>query len=236
MMRQLLLDLDAELPPSLDTFVVGQNAELAQILCLFSEKTASQYGERSVYFWGETGAGKTHLLHALAQHPHARYISADAPEEQFFYSEGTELYLLDDCEQLSPAAQIDAFALFNEAKANGAFFVAAGKQPPMLLNLREDLRTRLGWGLVYQVLGLSDEDKLDALERAAEAKGIGLAQGVLPYLITHYRRDMQSLSQMLTDLDHFSLETKRPITLPLLRELLHRNHLDHHENASNIDR
>lgn len=220
-MRQLLLDLDAEQPPTFDTFVVGQNAELAQILCLFSEKTASQYGERSVYFWGESGAGKTHLLHALAQHPHSRYISADAPEEQFWYSPSVDLYLLDDCEQLSPAAQIDAFALFNEAKANGAFFVAAGKQPPMLLQLREDLRTRFGWGLVYQIFGLSDEEKLDALERAAEAKGISLAPGVLPYLITHHRRDMQSLSLLLSELDHYSLETKRPITLPLLRELLH---------------
>jgi DnaA family protein len=94
----------------------------------------------------------------------------------------------------------------------------------MILNIREDLRTRLGWGLIYQVQGLSDEDKLDALERSAQAKGIGLAQGVLPYLITHYRRDMRSLMDMLGQLDHYSLETKRPITLHLLRELLQREH------------
>ncbi|MBI1834720.1 MAG: DnaA regulatory inactivator Hda [Burkholderiales bacterium] len=221
-MRQLLLDLDSVIPPSLDTFVVGQNAELAQVLCLFSERTPSQYGERSVYLWGEAGAGKTHLLHALAQVPHSRYISANAPEEQFWYSPEVDLYLLDDCEHLPPASQIDAFALFNEARANGAFFVAAGNHPPMILNLRDDLRTRLGWGLIYQVIGLSDEDKIDALERAAQAQGIGLAPGVLAYLITHYRRDMRSLSVMLGELDHYSLETKRPITLPLLRELLQR--------------
>ncbi len=225
-MRQLLLDLDAETPPSLDTFVVGQNAELAQILCLFSERSASQYGERSVYLWGEAGAGKTHLLHAIAQTPNTRYIRADADEEQFWYSPEVDLYLLDDCDQLSAAAQIDAFALFNEARANGAFFVAAGNHPPMILTIRDDLRTRLGWGLIYQVIGLSDEDKIDALERAAQAKGIGLAQGVLPYLITHYRRDMRSLTSMLGELDHYSLETKRPITLPLLRELLHRDHAE----------
>ncbi|MBY0574238.1 MAG: DnaA regulatory inactivator Hda [Undibacterium sp.] len=219
-MRQLLLDLDAEKPPSLDTFVVGQNAELAQLLCLFSEKIASQYDERSVYLWGEAGAGKTHLLHALAQQANARYLRPDAPPEHFVYTPEIDLYLLDDCEQLSPAAQIDAFALFNEVRAHRGFFVAAGNRPPMILGVREDLRTRLGWGLIYQVLGLSDEDKINALERAALAKGVGLAAGVLPYLITHYRRDMRSLSEMLSQLDHYSLETKRPITLPLLRELL----------------
>ena len=225
-MRQLLLDLDAINPPSLDTFVVGDNAELAQVLCLFSERIASQYGERSVYLWGETGAGKTHLLHSLAQDPNTRYIRPDAPEEQFLYSPEVDLYLLDDCEQLSPAAQIDAFALFNEVRANGGFLVAAGNLPPMILTIREDLRTRLGWGLIYQVLGLSDVDKIDALERSALAKGIGIAQGVLPYLITHYRRDMRSLATMLGQLDHYSLETKRPITLPLLRELLQREHAE----------
>jgi DnaA family protein len=86
--------------------------------------------------------------------------------------------------------------------------------------LREDLRTRLGWGLIYQLHGLTDEEKIAALGRAAHARGISLSAGVLPYLITHFRRDMQSLSAMLDALDQYSLETQRPITLPLLRSLL----------------
>jgi DnaA family protein len=67
---------------------------------------------------------------------------------------------------------------------------------------------------------LTDEDKIDALERSAQARGITISPGVLPYLITHYRRDMSSLTEMLDQLDQYSLETKRPITLPLLREVL----------------
>ncbi|WP_423680923.1 DnaA regulatory inactivator Hda [Undibacterium sp. WLHG33] len=219
-MRQLLLDLDAQKLPSLATFVVGQNAELAQLLGLFSQRIASQYGERSVYIWGEAGAGKTHLLHALADHPDSRYIPANAPEEAFDFSDEVSLYLLDDCEQLSPMNQIAAFNLFNEARAHGGFLVAAGNHPPMILNVRDDLRTRFGWGLIYQLHELTDEDKIDALERAAQARGIQLSAGVLPYLITHYRRDMSSLTAMLDQLDHYSLVTKRPITLPLLRELM----------------
>jgi DnaA family protein len=220
----MLLDLDADQPPSLELFVVGQNAELVQLLSLFYTRTSSQYGERFVYLWGAAGAGKTHLLHALAESGNARYIAAGAPESAYLYNDGISLYLFDDCEKLSPAEQIDAFALFNEIRAHGGFLVAVGNHPPMILNVREDLRTRFGWGLIYQVHELTDEDKIDALERSAQARGISISSGVLPYLITHYRRDMSSLTQMLDQLDQYSLETKRPITLPLLREVL--NELD----------
>jgi DnaA family protein len=156
----------------------------------------------------------------LADSEHARYIAPDAPESAFVHTPEITLYLLDDCERLSAAAQIDAFALFNEIRAHGGFLVAAGNHPPMILNVREDLRTRFGWGLIYQVHELTDEDKIDALERSAQARGITISPGVLPYLITHYRRDMSSLTEMLDQLDQYSLETKRPITLPLLREVL----------------
>jgi DnaA family protein len=98
--------------------------------------------------------------------------------------------------------------------------VAATGKPPAQLTLREDLRTRLAWGLVYQVHGLSDDEKIDALSKSADARGLVLSPGVLPYLLTHFRRDMQSLSAILDALDRYSLETQRPITMPLLRELL----------------
>ena len=91
----------------------------------------------------------------------------------------------------------------------------------MNLALREDLRTRFGWGLIYQIHGLTDEEKIDALERLAHTRGMSISGGVLPYLITHFRRDMSSLTQVLSQLDEYSLETKRSITLPLMREVLH---------------
>ncbi len=219
-MKQLLLEFDAQQIPTLDTFVTGQNAELTQLLSWFASGKTSFYGERSVYFWGEVGAGKSHLLRALANHPAARYIPPFAHESAFDFSPEIQLYLLDDCQLLPALQQIAAFNLFNETRAHQAFFVAAGDRPPMILNVRDDLRTRLGWGLIYQLHGLSDEEKINALEIQAQLKGIQIAPGVLPYLITHYQRDMSSLSAMLGRLDQYSLETKRPITLPLLRELM----------------
>ncbi len=219
-MRQLLLDLPAEKPQTLDTFVVGQNAELAALLHRLMQRAASSASEHFVYLWGEPGTGKTHLLRALETGNGARLIAADAPIAAFSFFPAISLYLLDDCHKLAADSQIAAFNLFNQVRENGAVLVATGAVAPAVLPVREDLRTRLGWGLIYQVHGLSDEEKLAALTQAAQARGLELAPGVLPWLLTHYRRDMRSLTAMLDALDRYSIETQRPITLPLLRSLL----------------
>jgi DnaA family protein len=219
-MRQLLLDLSAEKPQTLDTFAIGKNQELIHLLRQVVEQAASFLSDRFIYLWGDPGAGKTHLLRALAESPNARYIAADAEPDAFLFAQEVALHLIDDCDKLPHESQIAAFNLFNQVRENGGVLVTAGAVAPAGLQVREDLRTRLGWGLIYQVHGLTDDEKIAALTIAAHARGFALAQGVLPYLITHYRRDMRSLSAMLDALDRYSLETKRPITLPLLRNLL----------------
>lgn len=219
-MKQLLLGLEAEKPYRLDTFVTGKNDELVQLLHRVAHRAATALTDRFIYVWGEPGAGKTHLLQALAATSGARYIDADAHSDAFLHTCEVTLYLIDDCHKLSPDAQIAAFNLFNQVRENDSLLIVAGAAPPALLQLREDLRTRLGWGLIYQLHGLTDDEKIAALSHAANARGLMLPPGVLPYLLTHFRRDMQSLSAMLDALDRYSLETQRPITLPLLRSLL----------------
>jgi len=148
------------------------------------------------------------------------YLSTESATSDILFSDQHHLYLLDDCDALNPEAQIAAFGLFNQIREAGAVLIATAQHPPAQLSLREDLRTRLGWGLIYQLHGLSDEEKIAALTLSADARGLQLSTGVIPYLLTHFRRDMQSLSAMLNALDRYSLETKRAITVPLLRELL----------------
>jgi DnaA family protein len=222
-MKQLVLDLGADQAQSLDSFEVGQNAELAHLMHQFAGRSSR---EHFAYLWGEAAAGKTHLLHALAATPGSRYIGAGAPDSAFTYSPDVSLYLLDDCAKLSPQAQIEAFALFNQIREHGAYMVSTGPVPPAVLPVREDLRTRMGWGLVYQIHGLSDDEKIAALTHAADARGLTLSASVLPYLLSHFRRDMRSLSTMLDALDQYSLETQRPVTLPLLRDLLQQANLE----------
>jgi DnaA family protein len=219
-MRQLLLDLIAEKPQTLANFEAGKNAELYQLLCRLAAGPGAASSERFVYLWGRAGAGKTHLLRALAVTDDARYIAADSPADAFLYDPACRTYLVDDCEQLSAGAQIAAFNLFNDVREHGALMVTGGAVPPAFLPVREDLRTRMCWGLIYQVHELSDEEKIAALSLAAATRGLTVSPGVLPYLITHFQRDMRSLSAMLDALDRYSLETQRHITLPLLRDLL----------------
>jgi DnaA family protein len=190
---------------------------MAHLMHQFAQRASR---EHFCYLWAETGAGKTHILHGLAATPGSRYIAFDAGPDQFTYAPDTSLYLVDDIDRLTPERQIDAFALFNQVREHGAYMVCAGPVPPAVLPVREDLRTRMGWGLVYQIHGLSDDEKIAALTQAAEARGLTLSASVLPYLLSHFKRDMRSLSTMLDALDQYSLETQRPVTLPLLRDLL----------------
>jgi DnaA family protein len=219
-MKQLLLNLDTARPPTLTSFVVGQHAELVALLQLFEKRQPSSLGERSAYIWGESGVGKSHLLLALRHGASTRYLTTASPLSDFEPTPAVNLYLLDDCQTLNDQQQIAAFNLYNQIKENRHFLVASGSLPPGLLTVREDFRTRLGWGLIYQLHRLTDQEKIAALKQAAHTQGVAMPENALAYLVTHFARDMPSLLTMQNALIHYSLEIKHPITLPLLREVM----------------
>jgi DnaA family protein len=193
-MRQLALGISPPPQPTLDNFVPGANAELVARLREFQ---AGKFPDVILYLWGEAGSGKSHLLQACR-----------GPA------------VVDDVEKLNEASQIGLFNVINEARQSGGKVLAAGNAPPAQLPLREDLKSRLAWGLVYQVKPLTDEERGVFLRGEAERRGMQLADEVISYLLTRMRRDLRSLTAILDRLDRFSLETKRPITLPLVREAL----------------
>ena len=225
-MKQIALDIGVLVGPRLANFHPGHNtAALSHLELWMAGRTRSPV---PTYLWGDQGSGKTHLLKAVAHHIEQQgafvgWMDKTTTQPDAFNPDW-EVLLLDDVQQFSAIQQHMAFNWFVNAATPGAarqpWVLAAGSVPPQDLPLREDLRTRLAWGLVYQVQGLSDEEKIDALSKSADARGLVLSPGVLPYLLTHSRRDMQSLSAILDALDRYSLETQRPITMPLLRELL----------------
>jgi DnaA family protein len=127
---------------------------------------------------------------------------------------------LDDVERLGESGQMDLFNLYNGLRDTGKTLLATGNVAPMQLALRADVVTRLAWGLVYEVRSLTDLDKAEALAGYAAMRGFTLPADVSTYLLTHLSRDMPALLAVLDALDRYSLEEKRAVTVPLLRELL----------------
>lgn len=215
-MRQLLLDLIPEMPPRLDNFVIGGDGEAVTGLAAW---LLPENQEVSLLLWGESGAGKSHLLRASGAH----YLNAqDNPDLYPTEAESSaNFYAVDNVESLSASGQIALFNRFNRLRASGGRLLTAANLPPKQLNLREDLRTRLGSGLIYRLQALSDLEKREALLLQAAERGLRLPNEAIDYLLTRTSRDMRSLMAHLQALDRYSLEHKRAITLPLLRELLH---------------
>jgi DnaA family protein len=191
-MKQLALGISPPPQPTLDNFVPGANAEL--LGCL-RQLRAGKYAESVLYLWGEEGSGKSHLLQACAG-----------------------LTAVDDVETLDEASQIGLFNAINRARESGGAVLAAGNAPPAQLPLREDLKSRLAWGLVYQLKPLSDEERSTYLRAEAARRGMQLPEEVVAWLLTRMRRDLRSLTAVLDQIDRTSLEQKRPITLPLVRD------------------
>ena len=215
-MRQLLLQLAPPPAPTLDNFVPGRNGAALQALRDIAGGTGA---ERFVYLWGEPGSGRTHLLRGLAQAADARkalYFSgaadASAAEDQ--------VIAMDDVQNLAAGDQIKLFDLYNRVRATGGALVASGDAAPAQLALRADLRSRLAWGLAFQLHPLSDAEKAAALRAHARGRALDLGEDVIAYLLQHARRDMASLIGILDALDRYSLEQKRPVTLPLVRDAL----------------
>jgi DnaA family protein len=195
-MQQLLLDIKPIVAPSLDNFVPGQNLEALNSILHAVDGTSET---RLIYLWGEKGSGKSHLLNA------AKSLGAT---------------VADDVHLLSEPAQIELFNTFNEIKAAGGVLITAGLHAPMQMALRDDLATRLAWGLVYQLHPLTDEEKAAALQNHAHERGMMLPEEVIAYCLRYLRRDLPTLMAVLDALDEWSLVTKKPVTVPMLKKLL----------------
>ncbi|WP_226450933.1 DnaA regulatory inactivator Hda [Ferribacterium limneticum] len=211
-MRQLILDLLPESPPTLDNFVAGGNAET---LALLTEWLAGTRADSSFCLWGEAGSGRSHLLQASG----FAYVDA-ALDPALKTAPTAEQLAVDHVELLDETGQIALFNHFNRLKMSSGMLMTAADQPPAHLALREDLRTRLGSGLICRLQPLSDAEKAAALGAQARERALKLTPELIDYLMRHAPRDMRTLSTIIVALDEYTLEQKRPVTLPLLRELL----------------
>ncbi len=214
-MKQLPLPLHHVEPPSLENFIAGGNAECVALLRRIRAGTREP---RFIYLWGPAGSGRSHLLASLS--PPGELVRATLQADMSIGDTPGALFLIDDCDTLDPTGQQALFALYNRVQASeaGMTLIATGRQPPLFTEVREDLRSRFGWGLVFRLQLLSDEDKARALDAHAARRGVELAPDVIPWLLTHQDRDIRHLLELLDAFDRYAFERQRALTLPLLRE------------------
>lgn len=210
-----------------DSYVAGSNIVAAGL----AQQTALNNGEKQLYFWGESGLGKSHLLQAscnLAAKNQQTVCYLTRAEivgqsvEMFDGLEQLELICLDDIETwlTDEGWEVALFNLINRVRENGNRLMMASAHPPeeAFVNL-PDLRSRLSWGPVFQLQNLSDKEKFQALRFRAKQSGLELPENVADYLMQRYPRDMFGLFERLSMLDKASMAMQRRLTIPLVKSV-----------------
>ena len=221
-MKQFALDIGLETAPTLASFFAGPNEPALGHLRLWAgSPTRSPV---PTYLWGAAGSGKTHLLravqHALReQGASAGWLDATVHEPPE-YNPDWSVLLLDDVQLFTAVQQHAAFNWFVNAQTHQRGVLAAGLLPPADLALREDLRTRLGWGHVFHLQVLSEPERRAVLRQEADARGVFLGDEVMDFMLTRFSRDLGHLMALLGQLDGYALQTKRAITIPLIKSML----------------
>lgn len=226
LMKQLALDIGLASGPTLDRFFAGPNEAALRHLEIWAGDGSSQDLRSPVptYLWGDSGCGKTYLLKAVqaALRDHGARVgwmdaSMHEPPE---YEESWAAVLMDEVHLYTATQQHMAFNWFVNAHAHQRWVLAAGELPPADLKLREDLRTRLGWGHVFHLQLLSEPERRAVLRQEADARGIFLSDEVMDFMLNRFSRDLGSLMQLIDQLDGFALRTQRAITIPLIKAML----------------
>jgi DnaA-homolog protein len=186
-----------------------------------------------LYLYGSTSVGVSHLLIAISKRAEASGRTAQyvplkelldaAPAEILRQLNQLDLLCLDDLDLVadSESWQVEILHLFNRLREQGTHFVFGGHSAPTELQIGlADLRSRVLSGQTWALTELEDADKLLALKHRSALRGFNLADNVARYLLGHQQRDMSHLMNLLDRLDRLSLEEKKLITLPLVKQLI----------------
>ncbi|WP_421956825.1 DnaA regulatory inactivator Hda [Polaromonas sp.] len=225
-MKQIALDIGLASVPSFANFFAGPNEAALRHLELWAGNTLRS--PVPAYLWGEPGSGKTHLLKAVSetlreQGARVGWLDASVLEPPEF-DDAWAAVILDECHLYTAVQQQAAFNWFvnalSSADGQPRWVLAAGNLPPADLALREDLRTRLGWGHVFELHALTEPERRAVLRREADARGVFLSDEAMDFMLTRFSRDLSSLMQLLDQLDGYALQTQRAITIPLIKAML----------------
>lgn len=225
-MKQIALDIGLAGGPTLAGFFAGPNeAALRHLELWVGEKSGSVVRSPvPTYLWGDSGSGKTHLLKAVREALRETGAAVGwldaAVQEPPEFNENWVAVLMDDVHLYTSVQQHAAFNWFVNAQTHQRWVLGAGELPPADLKLRDDLRTRLGWGHVFQMQVLGEPERRAVLRQAADARGVFLGDDVMDFILTRFSRDLGSLMELLDLIDGYALQTKRGITIPLIKSMM----------------
>jgi len=212
----------------LASFLPGENQTLLQLL----QTIANKESVHSLYQWGATGTGKTHLLQAVCKQAdelgqQVAYIPLkqhkDISPEMLHDLGDLDLVCIDDIECVSGQIewQQGLTWLYNELRDNRHSLIISANISPTNIALEiEDLKSRMNWDQVYQIKSPNDELKIQILKQKAAARSFELGDDVIEFLIRRVDRDLGSLLKILDEIDHASLAAKRKITIPFVKKLI----------------
>lgn len=231
-MQQLPLQFEFKGNENFGNFYPENNQELLEQL----KNCSAGNGQPFIFLHGQSGHGKTHLLHASCKHAqqlgrssfYLGFTGSPLAEPEIVTGlENYDLVCLDDIDRIAGDSvwELAIFNLYNQLQGLGhALIVASSLKPNKAQFSLPDLRTRLNWGLTLSVNSLSDTGKIAALTLRAGQMGLEIPPAAGQFLLTHYHRNLASLWTLLEQLDRATLAAQRKLTVPFLKQFLTNNH------------
>ena len=211
-----------------ELFQAGGNSDPVNSL----RQAAVGADNRIIYLWGQPGTGKSHLLQAacsvasdcgrtVAYIPLARYREL-SPEMLSGLAE-FDLVSIDDLDYVAGDAawEQSLFNLYNEIQQQRKSLLFTALKSPKGINVTlPDLKSRLTWDLVFHLQPVAEETLMTALQLRARARAFDLPDDVVEFLVKRLTRDTHTLFDVLSRLDHASLQSKKKLTIPFVKSVL----------------
>ncbi|MGK2879272.1 MAG: chromosomal replication initiator protein DnaA [Mycobacterium sp.] len=229
-----------------DTFVIGASNRFAHAAAFaIAEAPARAYNP--LFIWGESGLGKTHLLHAAGNYAHrlfpgmrVKYVSTEEFTNDFINSlrddrkvafkrsyRDIDVLLVDDIQFIEgkEGIQEEFFHTFNTLhNANKQIVISSDRPPKQLATLEDRLRTRFEWGLITDVQPPELETRIAILRKKAQMERLDVHDDVLELIASSIERNIRELEGALIRVTAFASLNKTPIDRALaeivLRDLI----------------
>lgn len=235
---------DARLNPkySFDSFVIGQSNRFAHAAAVaVAEAPAKAYNPLFIY--GDSGLGKTHLLHAIGHYAQSlypgirvRYVSSEEFTNDFINSiannrgslfqqryRNIDILLIDDIQFLQGKAETQEafFHTFNTLHDHNKQVVITSDVPPKHLTGFEDrMRSRFEWGLITDVQAPDLETRIAILRKKAQSERLQVPDEILEYMASKVSSNIRELEGTLIRVTAFASLNRTPVDMPLVQTVL----------------